>query len=217
MEKIKFLLFAIIAFLSLNISAKAVTLPELRIVDKNYNVGDVITEFNQYISVDVENQKSLFAVTAHGNDMPSDENPAGWYVDENNLNGAVWSTSDANIVTVDQNGKITGVNAGEATITVTYNGNSASTKVTVYMKAQNVPGETTPKSEEPVETIGEKEEPTVTSTENNEETKTDVKKEDKGCKLEAYEIVIIACAVVLLIALISVLVIKKKKAKKETM
>lgn len=76
---------------------------------------------------------------------------------------------------------------------------------------------TEPKSEEPTETIGETEEPTVTPTETNEETKTDVKKEDKGCKLEAYEIVIIACAVVLLITLITVLVIRKKKANKETM
>lgn len=231
MKKFKYLLLVFVAFLTLNMSAKAVTLPELRIVDKNYNVGDVITEFNQYISVDVEKQRPLFAVTAHGNDMPSDENPAGWYVDENNLNGAVWSTSDANIVTVDQNGNITGVNAGEATITVTYNENSVSTKVTVYMKAQNAPsettpkseepietiGETTPKSEEPTETVGEKQEPTVTPTETNEETKTDVKKEDKGCKLEVYEIVIIACAVVLLITLITVLVIRKKKANKETM
>lgn len=68
-----------------------------------------------------------------------------------------------------------------------------------------------------ITTTGETEEPTVTPTETNEETKTDVKKEDKGCKLEVYEIVIIACAVVLLITLITVLVIRKKKANKETM
>lgn len=217
MKKFKFLLLVFVAFVALSTSAKAVTLPELRITNKSYNVNDRIGDDNQYFSVDVEGKKQLYAVTAHGNDMPTEETPAGSYVDEVNLNGVTWTTADANIATIDENGVVVGVNAGETTITATYNGESATYSVTVLMKAQNVPGETTPKSEEPVETIGETQEPTVVPTETNEETKTDVKKEDKGCKLEVYEIVIIACAVVLLIALITVLVIRKKKANKETM
>ncbi len=216
MKKIRYVLLTFVAFLTLNMSVKAVTLPELIITSREYKTGDKIETY-ELLYVNWDETKKLYAIKAYINDLAIEGMDEGWYADEVNLSGVTWSTSDESIVTVDQNGVITGVNAGDAFVIATYDDETEVAPVTVLMKAQNAPGETTPKSEEPIETIGEKQEPTVTPTENNEETKTDVKKEDKGCKLEVYEIVIIACAVVLLITLITVLVIRKKKANKETM
>lgn len=202
MKKFKYLLLVFVAFLSLNMSVKAVTLPELIITSREYKTGDKIETY-ELLYVNWDETKKLYAIKAYINDLAIEGMDEGWYADEVNLSGVTWSTSDESIVTVDQNGVITGVNAGDAFVIATYDDETEVAPVTVLMKAQNAPSETTPKSEEPTETIGE--------------TKTDVKKEDKGCKLEVYEIVIIACAVVLLITLITILVIRKKKANKETM
>ena len=56
------------------------------------------------------------------------------------VNGAVtWSTSDGNIATVDQNGLVTAVSSGTATITATAGGQTATCEVTVSYKSSPRP------------------------------------------------------------------------------
>ena len=51
-------------------------------------------------------------------------------------NGKItWNSSNANIVSVDSSGKITGVKPGTATVSATYNGKKVSCSVTV----KNIP------------------------------------------------------------------------------
>lgn len=223
MKKFKFFVLAFVAFLSLSISVKAATLPKLFVTIRDYSVNQQLSksELSEYDVLEVQkgSKVQLKTLKAHGNDMPTAEVPAGWYVDEINLQGVTWTSNDNNIATVDSNGLVTTIGEGQVSITATYNDEAADfiIKVGDVAPLEQVKENPETKTEEPIETIGSTEEQTVTSTETKEEIKTDDVKEDKGCKLEVYEIVIIACSVVLLIALITVLVLNKKKTKKETL
>ena len=53
----------------------------------------------------------------------------------------VWSSDNEEVVTVDENGVVTAVAAGEATITADVNGKTATVKVTVTEKKVNEPTE----------------------------------------------------------------------------
>ena len=83
--------------------------------------------------VEVEKTLQLYAVIAHGNEMIIDDNydSLGWFVDEANLSGATWTSSNNSVATVDNNGKVTGVAEGKANITVNYNNESATYEVNV--------------------------------------------------------------------------------------
>jgi hypothetical protein len=66
----------------------------------------------------------------------------------------VWSSSDESVATVDQNGKITAVGEGEATITVTVNGHQDSIHVTVSVDS-TLPTKTEPGDGfSPIRTVG---------------------------------------------------------------
>lgn len=139
-KKISFplsILFVILMMiLTFNINSYAVTLPELMITSNNYVVGDKM-RYDDVKDVEVEKTLQLYVVIAHGNEMLIDNNydSLGWFVNEANLNGTTWTSSNNSIATVDNNGKVTGVSEGKANITVNYNNESAIYEVNVKSKS----------------------------------------------------------------------------------
>ncbi len=83
---------------------------------------------------------------------------------------ATWKTSNAKVATV-SNGKVTAVGAGTATITVTVDGKSATTKVTVT-KVETKPTETKPTETKPTETKPTETKPTETKPTETKPTET---------------------------------------------
>lgn len=130
-------LVILMMILTFNINSYAVTLPELRITSNNYAVGDKM-RYNDVKDVKVEKTLQLYAVIAHGNEMLIDDNydSLGWFVDEVNLSGATWTSSNNSIATVDNNGKVTGVAEGKTTITAKYNNETANYEVSVISNAE---------------------------------------------------------------------------------
>lgn len=130
------LLVILIVFCTLNINSYAVTLPELSITSNNYSAGDKM-RYDDVKDVEVEKSLQLYAVIAHGNEMLIDDNydSLGLFVDEANLSGVTWTSSNTGIATVDNNGKVTGVAEGKTTITATYNGESANYEINVKPKS----------------------------------------------------------------------------------
>ena len=125
-------LVILMMILTFNINSYAVTLPELMITSYNYAVGDKM-RYDDVKDVEVEQTLQLYAVIAHGNEMLIDDNydSLGWFVDEANLSGTTWTSSNNSIATVDNNGKVTGVAKGKATITAKYNNETANYEVNV--------------------------------------------------------------------------------------
>ena len=128
-------LVILMMILTFNINSYAVTLPELMITSYNYAVGDKM-RYDDVKDVEVEQTLQLYAVIAHGNEMLIDDNydSLGWFVDEANLSGTTWTSSNNSIATVDNNGKVTGVAKGKATITAKYNNETANYEVNVIEK-----------------------------------------------------------------------------------
>lgn len=128
-------LVILMMILTFNINSYAVTLPELMITSYNYSVGDKM-RYDDVKDVEVEQTLQLYAVIAHGNEMLIDDNydSLGWFVDEANLSGTTWTSSNNSIATVDNNGKVTGVAKGKATITAKYNNETANYEVNVIEK-----------------------------------------------------------------------------------
>ena len=128
-------LVILMMILTFNINSYAVTLPELMITSYNYSVGDKM-RYDDVKDVEVEQTLQLYAVIAHGNEMLIDDNydSLGWFVDEANLSGTTWTSSNNSIATVDNNGKVTGVAKGKATITAKYNNETANYEVNVISK-----------------------------------------------------------------------------------
>lgn len=122
--------------LTFNINSYAVTLPELMITSNNYSAGDKM-KYDDVNDVEVEKTLQLYAVIAHGNEMlvDNDYDSLGWFVDEANLNGVTWTSSNSGIATVDNTGKVTGVAEGKTTITANYKGESSTYKVNVKPKS----------------------------------------------------------------------------------
>ena len=125
-------LVILMMILTFNINSYAVTLPELMITSYNYAVGDKM-RYDDVKDVEVEQTLQLYAVIAHGNEMLIDNNydSLGWFVDEANFSGVTWTSSNNSIATVDNNGKVTGVAKGKATITAKYNNETANYEVNV--------------------------------------------------------------------------------------
>ena len=122
--------------LTFNINSYAVTLPELMITSNNYSAGDKM-KYDDVNDVEVEKTLQLYAVIAHGNELlvDNDYDSLGWFVDEANLNGVTWTSSNSGIATVDNTGKVTGVAEGKTTITANYKGESSTYKVNVKPKS----------------------------------------------------------------------------------
>lgn len=125
-------LVILMMILTFNINSYAVTLPELMITSYNYAVGDKM-RYDDVKDVEVEQTLQLYAVIAHGNEMLIDDNydSLGWFVDEANLSGTTWTSSNNSIATVDNNGMVTGVTEGKTTITAKYNNETANYEVNV--------------------------------------------------------------------------------------
>lgn len=117
-----FLLIILISVLVFNIKSYALTPPHLKITSNDYSVGDKLDFDTEINVVEVGKTLQLYALTAHGNEMPLPYNPdsTGWFVDEVNLSEITWSSSDTAVATIDTQGKITGLKEGTTTITATY-------------------------------------------------------------------------------------------------
>lgn len=131
------LLVILMMILTFNINSYALTLPELEITSNNYAVGDKM-RYDDVKDVEVKKTLQLYAVIAYGNEMMVDDNydSLGWFVDEANLSGATWTSSNNSIATVDNNGKVTGVAEGKANITVNYNNESATYEINVISNTE---------------------------------------------------------------------------------
>lgn len=136
-KNICLLLVFLLMVLSINIKSYAVTQPELMITSNNYAAGDKM-RYDNVKDVEVEETLQLYAVIAHGNDILIGNNAdsLGWFVDEANLSGATWTSSNNNIATVDNSGKVTGVSEGKTNITVNYNNESSTYEVNVKTKSK---------------------------------------------------------------------------------
>ena len=115
------LLVAIIMFFMFNISSYAVTLPSLRITSNNYAVGDKMNREN-INEIQIGQTLQLYAVIGYGNDISINNNldDLGWFIEEANLSGVNWSSSNTSIATIDNTGKVTAVAVGKTTITAKY-------------------------------------------------------------------------------------------------
>ena len=128
-------LVILIAILEVNITSYAVTLPELRITSNNFSVGDKMDSDNvkEINDIKVGETLQLYAVIAHGNDMlfGDDYDSLGWFVDEVNLNGVVWTSSNTKVATVNNTGKVVGASEGKTTITAKYNEKNTTYEINV--------------------------------------------------------------------------------------
>ena len=138
-----FLLLIIIMIVKLlNIKTYAATLPELSITSNKYSAGDKMN-LDEINEVDVGKTLQLYAIVGHGNDVFILDEPdsIGWFVDEANLSNITWSSSDLNIATINNTGKVTGVSEGKAIITAKYNGSEeyrdATYEITVKPSSEN--------------------------------------------------------------------------------
>ena len=108
---------------SINMCCYAVTPPKLAITSISYSVHDKMADTDVH---DVEEGKTiqLYAIIKHGNDLADPRYPDGGlgsFVDEVNLAGVTWTSSDEKVATVDSTGKVKGVSSGSTTITAKYN------------------------------------------------------------------------------------------------
>ena len=131
------LLVILMMILTFNINSYAITLPWFSISSNNYSSGDKIT-LEENNEVEVEKTLQLYGMMIYGNDLYDPEHPdsMGRYVDETNLSGVTWTSSNNGIATVDNTGKVTGITEGKATITATYNGENAEYEVNVKPKSE---------------------------------------------------------------------------------
>ena len=89
-------------------------------------------------TINLKSYAFLPPVIAHGNEMLNDNNDdenTGMFVDENNLSETTWSSSNTNVATVDNTGKVTGIAEGKTTISVSHNNESSTYEVNVKQKS----------------------------------------------------------------------------------
>ena len=142
MKKSKLLLFLVIAFSILMVNSKvlAITLPDLAFSYKNHAVGDKMDwEFDSNLAVGETLQ--LYAFIGYGNEMCDDPEDCGWFVEEANLSGITWESSNPAVATVDNNGKITAVSVGDASISAFYKDYSQGFDVKVTLEKVATPTE----------------------------------------------------------------------------
>lgn len=137
MKKKKFfslLLILSMGFFTFKINAYAATLPMLGITTNEYANGDRMLD-DEITEIEVEQTLQLYAIIWRGNDVFLDDpNEMGRFVDETNLSGVNWTSSNPDIATVDNTGKVTGVTKGETTITAEYEDKSYNYEITVKNK-----------------------------------------------------------------------------------
>ena len=95
-------------------------------------------QYDDVKDVEVEKTLQLYAVIAHGNEMLNDNNDeenTGMFVDENNLSETTWTSSNTNVATVDNTGKVTGIAEGKTTISVSHNNESSTYEINVKQKS----------------------------------------------------------------------------------
>lgn len=120
------------------VKSYAVTLPEIMITSNSYSDGDKMN-LEDVNNVEIGKTLQLYAVIAHGNDVVLDDDfdSLGWYVDEANLSGVTWASSNTSIATIDNTGKVTGIAEGTATITADYTiRNTGTTTPEKHFKAE---------------------------------------------------------------------------------
>ncbi len=141
MKKFKYLLLVFVAFLSLNMNAKAATEPALFITIKDdyVEVGKKLSDYDLeegVLSLPVGNTLQLIAFTAHGNDIHAEDLETGWFVDEVSLKGVTWTSNNSSVATVDSNGLVKTVKEGTATIVASYAGKTKNFEIKVTSTAE---------------------------------------------------------------------------------
>ena len=140
MKKIASLILIILLIsIVFNVKAFAVTLPNLAITSNHYSAR-YKKELEDTHVLTVGNTLQLYSILEYGNDLWDPENPdsIGIFVLQTDLEGVSWTSSNENVATIDNTGKVTGVSAGETTITAKYNDETDEYKITVYQQNKKV-------------------------------------------------------------------------------
>ncbi|MBQ7475230.1 MAG: S-layer homology domain-containing protein [Clostridia bacterium] len=130
MKKLISLLVIFAAIETFSLPSFAVTVPEFVITSNNYAAGDRIV-YEETKDIEVGSVLQLYAVTEFGNEMGETPSENGWFVKEVLSGGVTWSTSDACVASVDENGKVLGVSEGKAVITASLDPDAVSYDVPV--------------------------------------------------------------------------------------
>ncbi len=126
-----FIIF-IISFFIFNIKSLANTEPELGITSNDYTIGENM-KYGEATNIRVNETLQLYAIIIHRNDIcPIDSDiECGTFVDETDLENVTWTSSDTEVATVDNTGKVTGLSVGTSTITAKYNNETANFEIKV--------------------------------------------------------------------------------------
>ena len=111
-KKIKYCLLLFIVFFSFIVKVDAVTVPSLFVSDKYYSRGEKLNleELDKVYTATRGEKVQLYAFLAFGNEMltpGSDGSERGWFVEQVNLEGVSWSSSNTKVATVDSKGLVT--------------------------------------------------------------------------------------------------------------
>lgn len=136
-KRIVFVLVILVVIFTLNLKSYAITLPWFSISSNNYSDRDKMN-LDEKNEVEVDKTLQLYGMIIYGNDLYDPEYPdsMGRYVQEANLSGITWTSSDTSIATVDKTGKVTGISEGKVTITAKYNEENATYEVNVKPKSE---------------------------------------------------------------------------------
>jgi len=106
------LLLIIFMFFAFSINSYASTALQLNITSNNYAIGDELSADVKV--VEIEKDLQLYAVLITGEETGDDTRRI---VKDTNLGGVIWTSSDEDIATVDDMGKVTAHAEGWVTIT----------------------------------------------------------------------------------------------------
>lgn len=118
-KKIVLFLLFMVGFFAFYSHPKAVTDPYLAITSNQYEEGDKKDKDDTH-SIGEGVSIQLYAVMQYGNDICIEEMECGIYILDGNVLDVTWESSNPEVVSITETGKITGVKAGNATITATH-------------------------------------------------------------------------------------------------
>ena len=137
-QLVLFLLF-MVGFFAFYSHPKAVTLPYLSITSNQYEERDKRDKDDTH-SIGEGVSIQLYAVMQYGNDICIEEMECGLFILDGNVLDVTWESSNPEVVSITETGKITGVKAGNATITATHDEDTATYDIEVVENDISVGG-----------------------------------------------------------------------------